>query len=338
AKTKADQAHQVAAAAAQAATMESEEFALISPAYPRQSTGRRTALAKAVIDRENPLTARVAVNQLWMRHFGQPLVATLFDFGRNGKPPSHPELLDWLAVELMEQGWKMKGLHRLIVTSGAYRMMSGPNAASPNRNVDQENRLLWRFPRRQIEAEAVRDSVLHSAGLLDLSLGGQEIEHAQAAATRRRSLYISHHGEAREPLLETFDAANPGECYRRTQTVAPQQALALVNAELTLQPSRILARRLWQEIVARIAEESQRDAAFVDAAFEHLLTRLPNEQERQTSLELLRRQLEVYRAAPTSATAADPADASHPANDPALRAKESLVHVLYSHHDFMTIR
>ncbi|HEV7225215.1 MAG TPA: PSD1 and planctomycete cytochrome C domain-containing protein [Pirellulales bacterium] len=342
AMTKADQAHQVATAAVQAANVESEEFTLISPVYPRQSTGRRTALAKAVIDRDNPLTARVAVNHLWARHFGQPLVSTLFDFGRNGKPPSHPELLDWLAVELMEQGWKMKGLHRLIVTSGAYRMASGPSAASPNRDADQENRLLWRFPRRQIEAEAVRDSVLHSAGLLDLSLGGQEIEHAQAAATRRRSLYISHHGEAREPLLETFDAANPGECYRRTQTVAPQQALALVNAELTLQPSRILARRLWQSVSVRAADASQLDAAaldanFVDAAFEHLLTRPPNEQERQAALELLRRQVEVYRAAPPQ-NAAEPTDASRPAADPALRAKESLIHVLYSHHDFMTIR
>jgi hypothetical protein len=322
--------------------MESEEFTLISPVYPQQSTGRRTALAKAVIDRDNPLTARVAVNHLWARHFGQPLVSTLFDFGRNGKPPSHPELLDWLAVELMEQGWKMKGLHRLIVTSSAYRMTSGPNAASPNRDIDRENRLLWRFPRRQIEAEAVRDSVLHSAGRLDLSLGGQEIEHAQAAATRRRSLYISHHGEAREPLLETFDAANPAECYRRTQTVAPQQALALVNADLTLQPSRILARRLWQGVSARAADASQRDAAaldanFVDAAFEHLLTRLPNEQERQAALDLLWRQVEVYRAAAPQ-NAAEPTDASRPATNPALRAKESLIHVLYSHHEFMTIR
>jgi hypothetical protein len=290
-----------------------------------------------VIDRENPLTARVAVNHVWMRHFGQPLVPTLFDFGVNGKPPSHPELLDWLAVEFMDQGWKTKGLHHLIVTSSTYRMASGSNAASPNREADKENRLLWHFPRRQIEAEAVRDAVLHSAGLLDLTLGGQEIEHAQAAATRRRSLYISHHGEAREPLLEMFDAANPAECYRRTQTVVPQQALALVNAELTLQPSRIAARRLWQDIVARTADESQRDAAFVDAAFEHLLTRLPNGQERQAALELLRRQVEVYRAGPPAA-AAELADASHPAADPALRAKESLVHVLYSHHDFMTIR
>lgn len=337
AKTKLAEAQKATAAAAQAATGNSQEFTLISPVYPQRSTGRRTALAKAIIDRNNPLTARVAANHLWMRHFGQPLVETLFDFGRNGKPASHPELLDWLAVELMEGGWKMKSLHRLIVTSNAYRMASSAGD-SPNLQTDKQNRWLWRFPRRQIESEVVRDAVLHSAGRLDLALGGQEIEHAQATATRRRSLYISHHGEAREPLLEMFDAANPAECYRRTQTVVPQQALALVNAELTLQPSRILARHLWRQVAAETAEANRRDAAFVDAAFEQLLTRSPNPAERQAALELLQRQLEVFRQSPAGAAVGDAADASHPAADPALRAKESLIHVLYSHHDFITVR
>ncbi|HVW39436.1 MAG TPA: DUF1553 domain-containing protein, partial [Pirellulales bacterium] len=336
-QAKVDQTRQ-SAQAAQAATQDSEAFTLLSPEYPAESTGRRTALAKAIIDRGNPLAARVAVNHLWMRHFGQPLVATVFDFGRNGKPPSHPELLDWLAVELMEGGWKMKRVHRLIVTSSAYRMSSAGRNASAGAHDDRENRWLWRFPRRQLEAEAVRDSVLSSAGQLDLALGGQEIEHAQAAATRRRSLYISHHGESREGLLDMFDAANPAECYRRTQTVAPQQALALVNAELTLVPSRALARRLWQEVIVRTPDESQRDAAFVDAAFEQLLTRSPSAAERREALALLGAQMEVYRASPADGGAADLADASLPAADAALRAKESLVHVLYSHHDFITIR
>jgi len=338
AQKKLDAARQAVAAATQAARQASEEFALLSPVYPAESTGRRTALAMAIIDRNNPLTARVAVNHLWMRHFGQPLVPTVFEFGRNGKLPSHPELLDWLAVELMDGGWRMKRLHWLIVTSSAYRMSSAARLATANGQADRENRWLWHFPRRQLEAEAVRDSVLSAAGQLDLVLGGQEIEHAQAAATRRRSLYISHHGEAREELLEMFDAANPAECYRRRQTVVPQQALALVNAELTLEPSRVLARQLWKEAVAHSADESQRDAAFVDAAFEQLLTRLPSVEERQEALNLLRRQMEVYRATPPGGGTADLVDASRPAADLALRAKESLVHVLYSHHDFITVR
>lgn len=336
--TKLDQARQAALAAAQAVGQTSEEFKLLSPVYPSESSGRRTALAKAIVDRNNPLTARVAVNHLWMRHFGQPLVPTVFDFGRNGKPPSHPELLDWLAVELMEGGWRMKRLHRLIATSSAYRMASAAPPTSANAIADRENRWLWHFPRRQLEAEAVRDSVLSAAGQLDAAIGGQEIEHAQAAATRRRSLYISHHGEAREEFLELFDAPNPAECYRRRQTVVPQQALALANAELTLGPSRLAARELWRQVSGENADEKQRDAAFVDAAFEQLLTRLPSNEERQVALELLARQAEVYRTAAPAGGAEDPADASHPAADPALRAKESLVHVLYSHHDFMTIR
>src|SRR5205807_331906 len=172
------------------------KYTPVGPVYPATSTGRRTALAGWIASRTNPLTARVAVNHIWMRHFGRPLVETVFDFGRNGKRPTHPELLDWLAVEFMEAGWSMKKLHRLIVTSSTYRLHSSPGPQDhPNRAVDPDNRWLWNFPPRRVEAEVVRDSILHVAGDLDLTMGGQELEAQAELTSRRRSLYFSIYPE-----------------------------------------------------------------------------------------------------------------------------------------------
>src|SRR5439155_2039715 len=137
--------------------------------------GRRRALAQWIAGRDNPLTARVAVNHIWMRHFGKPLVESVSDFGRNGKKPTHPELLDWLALELMENGWSMKHLHRLIVTSAAYRMQS--KAGGSNATIDPENRYVWHFNARRAEGEIIRDSVLHVAGQLDPTIGGPVLEN-----------------------------------------------------------------------------------------------------------------------------------------------------------------
>ena len=146
--------------------------------YPTTSTGRRAALARWIASKNNPLTARVAINHIWMRHFGSPLVPTVFDFGLNGKPPTHPALLDWLAVELMDQGWKMKAIHRLIVTSSAYRMQSTSDNES-NHSRDPENVFLWRMNPRRMEAEVVRDSTLHVADGLDLTMFGPELDENQ---------------------------------------------------------------------------------------------------------------------------------------------------------------
>ena len=191
---------------------ESADYTAFSPVYPRESTGRRRALAEWITARDNPLTARVAVNHIWMRHFHEPLVASVFDFGRGGSKPTHPELLDWLAAEFMDSGWSMKHLHRLIVTSAAYRRASRdearseqysvnsnqfqnsrlPGASTPlitdycslltslhrtNQINDPENRSLWRFNTGRMESEVVRDSILHLAGALDPRLGGQELEN-----------------------------------------------------------------------------------------------------------------------------------------------------------------
>src|SRR6185436_1707612 len=121
------------------------------PTYPGASTGRRLALATWIADAENPLTARVAVNHVWMRHFGRALVPTVFDFGTQGHRPSHPALLDWLAIEFVKEGWSLKKLHRILVTSAAYRMDSTPDAAAAA--ADPENKFLWRFAPRRLEAE-----------------------------------------------------------------------------------------------------------------------------------------------------------------------------------------
>ncbi len=268
--------------------------------YPtKTSSGRRAALAKWITSRDNPLTARVAVNHLWAGHFGRPLVETTNNFGRSGSPPSHPELLDWLAAELADNGWKMKPLHRLIVTSSAYRMASGGVAPA----ADPDNVYLWKFPTLRLEAEAVRDSLLAAAGELDATIGGPEIPQDQGLTSKRRSLYLAHHGEARTEFLDLFDAANPCDAYRRTTSVLPQQALALTNSELALRTSRALAANLPAE-----------EVAFVRAAFERVLGRPPHADEAAASAAFLARQR------------------------PSPAARANLVLALFNHTDFVTVR
>jgi hypothetical protein len=304
-------------------------YAPLSPVYLAKSTGRRTALARWIATKDNPLTARVAVNYLWAWHFGRPLVDTTYDFGRNGKPPSHPELLDWLAVEFMENGWHQKPLHRLIVTSNAYRMRSGLGA-SESLARDRDNRFLWRFPTARMEAEVVRDSILYLAGQLDLTRGGPDIPHEQGLTSRRRSIYFTHHGEAKMQLLELFDAANACDCYKRVTSVLPQQALALANSELTLKQSRVLARKLCQEV------GPAGEGAFVQAAFEQVLGRGPSSTERAASVAFLSRQVRLFQEIGLKGTTTAAADA--PSTEPAMRARENLVLALFNHNDFVTIR
>ena len=314
------------------------EYTPLGPVYPARSTGRRTALARWITSRKNPLTARVAVNHIWMRHFGSPLVETVFDFGRNGKAPSHPELLDWLAVEFMEGGWNMKALHRLMVTSNTYRMQSkaGDNSES-TAPAGPDNRYYWRMNPRRMEAEVVRDSVLFAAGQLDQTLGGPEVDQTQGQDSNRRSMYFSHHLETRVKLLEIFDAANPAECYRRTETVVPQQALAMTNSRFLSNESRLLARRLWQNLDTPQAVTAE--SSFVVATFEQVISRAPSDEEQSTCEAFLAKQRELYLASDLKARATEGTDGwVPPAADPAMRARESLVRALFNHNDFVTIR
>ena len=160
------------------AAVESGEgsYTPLGETYPATSSGRRTALAEWIASSENPRTARIAVNHIWLRHFGEALVPTVENFGLNGASPSHPELLDWLASELIANDWRMKPIHRMIVLSSAYRMDSS-NAGDDEMNsaIDPNNRYLWRMNSRRMEAEVVRDSVLSVTGALDLTRGGPEL-------------------------------------------------------------------------------------------------------------------------------------------------------------------
>lgn len=311
------------------------DYASLTPVRPATSTGRRLALARWITDRTNPLTARVAVNQIWMRHFGAPLVESVFDFGINGKPPTHPELLDWLAVELMDSGWSLKHLHRLIVTSRAYRMRSWAAADHPNAAIDPQNRYLWRMNARRMESELVRDNVLRVAGTLDLTPGGPDLDPDSALTTPRRSLYFRHAKEKRATFLKLFDSANVTSCYRRDVSVVPQQALALANSPLTLAQARTLAGKLTEEAGA----EAAADGAFVVIAFEQVLGRDPVTEERDACLEYLREQGErLGHPEGLSTFDSGPECAVAPSPEPHQRARENLVHVLMNHTDFLTIR
>jgi hypothetical protein len=303
--------------------------AAVPPGSPATSTGRRLALARWITDTQNPLTARVAVNHIWMRHFGSPLVPTVFDFGQNGLRPTHPALVDWLAAEFMENGWSMKHLHRLIVTSSVYRTDSTSDPASASK--DPDNRWLWRINARRMEAEAVRDSLLAVSGQLDRTLGGPDLDHNLGLTLPRRSLYFRHAPEKQMTFLMVFDAANMVECYRRSESIVPHQALALANSTLALAQARVLARKLSAECAEK--------TAFIRVAFEQVLCRPPTDAERDACLQFLEKQTTLLTErkglTPFSGGPACPVPASA---DPHQRAREDLVGVLLNHHEFVTVR
>jgi hypothetical protein len=273
--------------------------------YPATSTGRRLAFARWIANPKNPLTARVAVNHLWLRHFGAAIVPSVSDFGRNGQPATHPALLDWLAAELMERGWSMRAIHRLIVTSATYRQASTPDPA--NVAIDPDNTYLWRMSSRRLEAEAVRDCLYYVANQLDLRAGGPEIDFQQGLKVPRRSIYFRHAAEKQMEFLKIFDGPSVTECYRRKESILPQQALALANSGL----SGEIAQAVAAEIRSRAGAD---DAEFVRLAFERLLSRQPTTREREECQSFL------------ASTSGNP------------KASQSLVHVLLNHHEFVTIR
>ncbi len=281
------------------------------PPTPSTSTGRRTALAHWITDRRNPLTARVAVNHIWTRHFGQPLVPTVFDFGRKGTPPTHPQLLDWLAAEFMDNGWSMKELHRLIVTSNTYRMSSTKAEAEANTTEDPENHLLWRREPIRLESQVVRDSLLALAGTLDSTMSGPPVPPAAQAKSTRRSLYFFHSNNERNQFLTTFDEALVTDCYRREQSIIPQQALALTNSELVLNASQL--------IEARLSETTDDEDEFIREAFRLLLGIEVNEEELKAS----RQALSAWQSLSKKATS---------------NARVNFVWALVNHNDFVTLR
>lgn len=343
ARKKLEEALKARDAMAEAVLPESETYTPLGEVYPKVSSGRRLALARWLVDRQNPLTARVAVNHLWTRHFGRGLVETVDDFGQNGRRPTHPALLDWLSAELMEptenaasthaQPWSMKHVHRLIVLSNIYQIGSEYEPASAS--IDPENRFLWRATPRRIEAEAVRDSILHLAGSLDLSQGGPELDHQQALQIPRRSIYFRHAPEKQTQFLTLFDMAAPTECYRRRESIIPQQALALANSELTIKQSRQLARHIEQHAAETGGERTS--ARFVSSAFWHILGREPRGDESAECTTFLSEQAARLADQASGQGTHDEANIDAPSADPELRARENLIHVLMNHHEFVMV-
>lgn len=331
---------QKAVDAAQAAIQQppTAAYTRFSAVYPTTSTGRRTALARWIASTDNPLTARVAINHLWLRHFGSPLVPTVFDFGLNGKAPSHPALLDWLAVELMQNGWKMKEIHRLMVLSRTYRAVShSQSLADPNLKLDPENIYLWRANPRRMEAEIIRDSTLAVCEQLDRTLGGPDLDPNTGLTVPRRSLYFRSAKEKKVTFLAMFDSANVVECYRRSESIVPQQALAMTNSPLTQAQARLLTQRLTAEVGAENTPENA--SRFVEVAFQQVLARPVNAIEKQECVNFLTAQTQRFSDPKTLTTFQAGVD-THvpPAAIPHLRARENLVHVLLNHNDFVSIR
>jgi mono/diheme cytochrome c family protein len=313
------------------------KYAPLGEQFPATSTGRRAALARWIADAKNPRTARIAVNHIWLRHFGQALVPTVENFGLNGQPPTHPELLDWLTAELVENGWRMKPIHRLIVLSATYRLSSADGAAGQlNRRIDPENLYLWRMNSRRLEAEAVRDCVLAAAETLDRTRGGPEIHEGDGQTVLRRSLYFRLTPNDKMKFLELFDAADPNACYRRRESVVPQQALALMNSALALDQGRELAARLTREVGEN--DDENTNTAYVVAAFEQVLSRAPTDAEREKCLAFLRDSARIAQDPTLTAFPAGGQTKRSPAREPHLRARENLIHVLFNHNDFVTVR
>lgn len=296
-----------------------------APAFPKESTGRRKALAEWITDGQNPLTARVAVNHIWTRHMGVPLVQNPFEFGRKTPQPVHLELLDWLASELVESGWSMRHLHKLIVSSSAYRMSSSLAGAEDSHSKDPDNVQIWRRIPVRVEAEVVRDSILALAGTLDSRLGGPSVPSSGQSDSKRRSLYFFHSNNERNLFLTTFDEAGVKECYRRDQSIVPQQALALVNSALVLDASSQIANRLLRSLQEETdALNGVKDADFVRLAYRAILGAEAGARE----VAACERAMEAWRRA---AARADKLDKSA---DPRAR----LVWVLLNHNDFVTLR
>ncbi|HUY89288.1 MAG TPA: PSD1 and planctomycete cytochrome C domain-containing protein [Pirellulales bacterium] len=273
---------------------------------PADAEPSRLSFARWLADRNSPTTARSIVNRVWQTDFGIGLVATSEDLGVQSEPPSHPELLDWLAVELMDRGWSLKALHRTIVTSATYRQSS---RVSPELHArDPYNRLLARGPRFRLEAEAVRDAALAASGLLNPKLGGPSVyppapdflflppasygpkvwREAQGEDRYRRAIYTFRFRSVPYPVLQTFDAPNGDfSCVRRARSNTPLQALVTLNEPLFVECAQALALRTLRDGGAN-------DESRLNYAFRRCLSRAPDDVERQELLGLLARETKHF--------------------------------------------
>jgi mono/diheme cytochrome c family protein len=268
------------------------DIAADNPDLP--TSGRRLAYARALTSGNNPLVARVLVNRVWMHHFGRGIVATPADFGRMGTPPTHPELLDWLADDFMQHGWSLKRLHRLIMTSTAYRQSSWPDAEK--QSLDPENRWYWRWSVRRLEAEAIRDRILAASGQLSPRMFGPPVpikadEAGQVVVDgeeTRRSIYLQVRRTQPVGLLTAFDApVMETNCEVRSSSTVSTQSLMLMNSDFALAQAGHLARR--------IERESSEPAAQLQRAWNWTLARPATPEEIEIGLEFLEDQVAFLR-------------------------------------------
>ncbi len=255
---------------------------------------RRLALAKWIADPKNPLAARVIVNRLWQYHFGQGIVNTPSDFGRNGAKPTHPELLDWLADEFVKRGWSIKQMQRLIVLSATYRQSSDANSAGMA--ADAGTRLLWRFPPQRLEAEQLRDAILAVCGNLDSRMGGPGFDlfepntnyvkvyspkQSFGPAEWRRMIYQTKPRMQLDDMFGSFDCPDGGQITpKRTSSITALQALNLLNGSFIIQQTKILANRVRHEA-------GTNESAMVKKAFRLAFQRDPNEAELSGAIKLV---------------------------------------------------
>ncbi len=254
----------------------------------------RLALANAIAAPANPLTARVFVNRVWMEHFGEPLVSSPADFGVRSDPPTHPELLDWLAGEFIRSGWSVKHLHRVIVLSGAFQQGSSDQYSVISRSengqpallntdplntdysargsaADADNHLLWHYARRRLDLEAMRDTLLFVAGRLDVAMGGRSVDVAGDPLNARRTVYGLVDRQNLPGLFRSFDFAVPDQCVeRRPKTTVPQQALFAMNSPFVMEQARALVAG-----IAGLSDETAKATALI----RQVLGRLPTDRE-----------------------------------------------------------
>ncbi|WP_294380587.1 PSD1 and planctomycete cytochrome C domain-containing protein [Prosthecobacter sp.] len=247
---------------------------------PDSSKGlTRSDLAKWLTDRENPLVSRVWVNRLWQYHFGKGIVPTPSDFGTQGSPPSHPKLLDWLAAELMQNGWSTKHIHRQIVLSATYRQERKHNDA--NAAVDPENTLLWNWPRRRLEGEAIRDAVLVATGELDRTRGGPSVTPEREEKALRRTLYLYQRRSEMPDVMQMFDAPELiASCPQRGVSTVALQPLYLLNSDFMMRRAEALADKVYLFAGDDAAKQ-------VETAFLRTLGRKPDTNEQQHAIAML---------------------------------------------------
>ncbi|MBK8094110.1 MAG: PSD1 domain-containing protein [Verrucomicrobiaceae bacterium] len=242
--------------------------------YPTTSTGRRLALARWITDKRHPLTARVLVNHVWTRLTGSSFVPDVSDFGLRAPAPAQQDILDTLAAGFMDNGWSLKWLIKQIVLSDLYRRSSSNAAADPaTLAADPDNTHLWRMNPRRLESQSVRDALLHLSGQLDLTLGGPSLDPGKSETIPRRSIYFIQTPDTEHRFLGAFDNANVLECYRRNESVVPQQALALTNSQLS--------RKTADTLAAQLGKLPPTD--FIHHAFLSILNRPPTDKEQRIS-------------------------------------------------------